>query len=515
MKILLELRPALDGHAGIPQETRLLFRGLAHLHGVKVDGLIQSSNVVLAQGLPASDKRRSGWTMGRRTEQLARVVVSLLESNDRGRMQRVRRALRAVAAPAGMVARTMVGMPQPLTHFEPARYEDFVWRAMFAKTLPPEDFETVTRAHYRVAQVPWSSMHAGGLFTRPLGGALYPRLSTRGYDVFLTETPYPGRVARGTQMVVRYHDAVPLLMPHTISNRSFHQASHYHALRRNVSDGAWFACVSDASRQDLISIFPQVEPRTVTIPNMVSHAYFQEDAPPARVTDILRTRASRKLEESARSYVRRGDTQPACADPARPVQYLLMVSTLEPRKNHLTLLNAWEQLRANGFPNLQLVLVGALGWDCKAIVERLLPWVAQGNVHVLEDVPAAELRLLYRHANATVCPSYGEGFGFSGVEAMCCGGAVIASSIPAHREVYADAVDYFNPYSVGDLMDRLNAALGERHEEWRAEMVRRGQSVALRYRPESVLPQWEAFLHSLGAPAQLPRPNLSAIEVTQ
>ena len=73
-------------------------------------------------------------------------------------------------------------------------------------------------------------------------------MSTRGFDVLIAETPFPGTLAQGTQMVVRYHDAIPLLMPHTITDKTFHQAAHYHALRRNVQSGAWFACVSDASR---------------------------------------------------------------------------------------------------------------------------------------------------------------------------------------------------------------------------------------------------------------------------
>ena len=53
MKLLLELRPALDGHAGIPQETRLLFRGLRMIEGLDVEGMIIHSGRVLAKGLPA------------------------------------------------------------------------------------------------------------------------------------------------------------------------------------------------------------------------------------------------------------------------------------------------------------------------------------------------------------------------------------------------------------------------------------------------------------------------------
>src|SRR5262245_53975761 len=74
MKVLLEMRPALGGHAGIPQETRLLFRGLSRLSGVEVQGMLQSSTRLIATGLRPEDARRS---RDRQINRLSRVVVSL------------------------------------------------------------------------------------------------------------------------------------------------------------------------------------------------------------------------------------------------------------------------------------------------------------------------------------------------------------------------------------------------------------------------------------------------------
>ena len=498
MKILLELRPALDGHAGIPQETRLLFRGLAQLPGVQVDGLLQSSQQRLANGLPADEAELQRWPMDKRINRLSRVVVSLQPSETMDWLMHVQRALGLTLSAAVMVAGTLLGRRQPLTRFEPAGFEDFVWRALFARTLPPEDFAAVTTASYRVARVPWTTAHVSALLMRKLATAVYPRLDTRGYDVMLAETPYPGRVSGSTRLVVRYHDAIPLLMPHTISDRSYHQASHYHALRRNVRDGAWFACVSEASRQDLLRVFPQAEPRAVTIPNMVSPHYFlEEGSTPSRINEIVRTRANRVVKARSASHGQH-DVATLPVGAGGP-NYLLMVSTLEPRKNHLGLLAAWEQLRDAGHPDLHLVLVGMLGWDNKAILRKLLPWVARGQVHVLEDVPAADLRLLYRHASATVCPSFGEGFGFSGVEAMRCGGVVAASDLPVHREVYGDAAEYFSPYSAREIKASLEQLLGDGAAARRAALVACGSEVAARYLPERVLPQWQAFVAHVAA----------------
>lgn len=492
MKILLEMRPALLGHAGIPQETRLLFRALNQIDHIQVEGLIQSGDRVLARGLPGDPRRAAALSPDARINRMSRVVISLQRGRKPGLVVIILDYCNLVVAPALMMLRHIIGLREELTRFDPANFRDFIWRTLFARTLPYEDFATVTKAGFRIARVPWEGVQTIAWLMRFTGRARYPQLDTRGFDLMIGETPYPGTVADGTKLIIRYHDAIPLLMPHTIADRYFHQAFHYHALKRNVRSGAWFACVSEATRQDLISIFPEAQDRSVTIHNMVSHHYFPEDSTPARIAEIIETRRN--------TAVKRGTNQ-------RPSQhirgesggfeYLLIVSTIEPRKNHLTLLAAWEQLRAERFVHLKLVVVGALGWDNKAIVRRFYPWLERGHLFMLADVPAPELRLLYRHARATVCPSFGEGFDFSGIEAMRCGGIVAASDIPVHREVYSDAAQYFTPYSSGDVARAISDLIDESAATRRDHLVSLGAEVSAKYLPERIMPQWRGFLESL------------------
>jgi glycosyltransferase involved in cell wall biosynthesis len=482
LKILLEMRPALDGHAGIPQATRLLFRGLCLIDGVSVEGLLQSSTHALGLGLPT---HRRFWRRllrpDQQLDQMARVIITLEQ-----------KSWDSYITVIPMVLRHVTGRAEPLTRFEALHFRDFVWRRLFARSLPAEDFDVVTSANFRIARVPWSVMQRCALATRRMGYELYSRLDTSDFDVMITETPYPATVSKRTRLVVRYHDAVPLLMPHTISDRKYHQAYHYRALRRNVESGASFVCVSESTRQDLLSIFPEVERRSLTIHNMVSPHYFEENSSPDRVLGILKTRLNTQLDPPLDASIKRKLFHDMGAGAAPP--FLLVVATIEPRKNHLTVLAAWEELQAAAFPGLKLVLVGAFGWHHKAIVERFRPWIEHGEVFMLEDVPSPELRVLYKHAQVTICPSVAEGFDFAGVEAMASGGAVVASEIRVHREIYSDAAEYFNPYSAHDLVRAVAAVIDPSSALYREELLRRGARIWKAYSHDAILPKWTAFL---------------------
>jgi glycosyltransferase involved in cell wall biosynthesis len=500
LRILLEMRPALGGHAGIPQATRLLFRSLALLDEVHIEGLVQTHERVLSPGLPP---RGMGWPVSLSTDQqlnrLGRAVIAIEQGTWGAHVH-------ATALTILMAIQHLLGGKQKLTRFDARHFQDFVWRRFFARTLLPEDFELVTRAAFRIARIPWNAMHICGLLTRKMGYPLYPRLDTSDFDVMIAESPYPATVSKNTQLVIRYHDAIPLLMPHTIVDRRFHQAFHYRALRKNVASGAWFVCVSDATRRDLLSVFPQAEERSVTIHNMVSHHYFDEPSDARQIPAIVRTRLNTQIKPLMdRSLARRVLEKLASIE---TFDYLLMVSTIEPRKNHLTLLSAWEKLRVERFPKLRMLIVGSLGWHHEQVIRKFQPWLERGEAFLLEDVLGAELRVLYSHARATVCPSFGEGFDFSGVEAMKCRSPVIASDIPVHREVYSEAAAFFNPYSVDSLSQAIQSVIDPAQSGHRQNLMRRGRIIAERYDHDSILPKWQSFL-------QLQKPDIATISTTE
>lgn len=118
--------------------------------------------------------------------------------------------------------------------------------------------------------------------------------------------------------------------------------------------------------------------------------------------------------------------------PATP--FFLCVATLEPRKNHAMILDAFEKLWARD-PRVQLVLVGAPGWCNDSLLERVASHPQRGRrLHWLRDVDDAGLTALYRAARALLYLPEDEGFGLPVLEARELGCPVIASDIPVLHE---------------------------------------------------------------------------------
>ncbi len=113
---------------------------------------------------------------------------------------------------------------------------------------------------------------------------------------------------------------------------------------------------------------------------------------------------------------------------------ILMVGTIEPRKNHRTVLAAMDGVRAR-HPDARLVVVGRRGWLDDEIVADLRQSQAAGWLTWHENAGDAQLELAYRAASVFVAASHYEGFGLPVLEALSRGVPVVASDIAAHREV--------------------------------------------------------------------------------
>ena len=132
----------------------------------------------------------------------------------------------------------------------------------------------------------------------------------------------------------------------------------------------------------------------------------------------------------------------ACIDPGAGVY--LTVGTVEPRKNHRLMLDAFERLWADNI-NARLLIFGRLGWRSDELARRLRDHAQFGRLLVwFEAGTDAELDHAYRHASALIFASSCEGFGLPLVEAMHYGLPVLASNIDVFREIGTDYPIFFN-----------------------------------------------------------------------
>lgn len=119
--------------------------------------------------------------------------------------------------------------------------------------------------------------------------------------------------------------------------------------------------------------------------------------------------------------------------------YLVVVGTLEPRKNLITALAAHARLPTAMQHAYPLVLAGVEGWLNDKLHAALRQPVSAGTVKLLGYVPDADLPTITAGACALLYPSIYEGFGLPPLEAMACGVPVLASRAGAVQEVVGDA----------------------------------------------------------------------------
>ena len=155
-----------------------------------------------------------------------------------------------------------------------------------------------------------------------------------------------------------------------------------------------------------------------------------------------------------------------------PGEYILAVGTLEPRKNLVRLIDAYQQLPDALVRRHPLAIAGISGWKDESIFEALQPLRDQGRLRLLGYVPDADLPMLYSGAALFVFPSLYEGFGFPPLEAMACGTAALVSNRASLPEVVGAAAMLCNPEDSTEIADKMRRLLED--QQLRQSLGRQG-----------------------------------------
>jgi len=258
------------------------------------------------------------------------------------------------------------------------------------------------------------------------------------------------RLARPTVLTV--HDLIFEAFPqhHTFTNRAFLRI----AMPLFVRAASVIIAVSQQTRRDLVARYATPESKIRVIYEGIDDR-FAPIGPP----EVARIR---------QRY-----------SPDRP--YLLMVGTLEPRKNHATAMRALARLKQMGQPH-RLLISGGQGWlfePVRALVEEL---GLSDDVTFAGRVPDEDLPALYAGADALLLPSLYEGFGFPVLEAMACRTPVVCANSSSLPEVAGDAALLVPPTDDEALAAAIERILAE--PGLADELRRRGAVQAARFRWE-------------------------------
>jgi glycosyltransferase involved in cell wall biosynthesis len=247
---------------------------------------------------------------------------------------------------------------------------------------------------------------------------------------------------KGVKIHIVVYDLLPVLHPewfHFKTTRNFYRWLRSLAI---VADSV--VCISKIVKADLSSW-------------LVDKYAFPTNTLPINVIpmgcDIEESLPSKGLPKNAEELLKQFKTRPT----------VLMVGTLEPRKGHGQILDAFEHLWKTGI-DVNLLIVGKRGWKTKKLQARLLNHVKfKKNLFWLSDVSDELLEIIYEACYGLILASEAEGFGLPLIEAMQHGKPVLARDLPVFREISGSGLNFFEINNSGskDLAASISAWLSQ------------------------------------------------------
>jgi glycosyltransferase involved in cell wall biosynthesis len=254
--------------------------------------------------------------------------------------------------------------------------------------------------------------------------------------------------ATRTPVLVTVHDLCHLACPEYQTRASNLTLSV--GLDRAVETGASFLSVSEATRQQMLRAYGLDPSRVATVPIGCREGLFHPVFDPGR-----------------RAEARRRYGLPE-------VPFLLTLSTLEPRKNLVGTVRAFEILRAElGVDDVVLVIAGPRGWKSGELMRAVAR--NRERIHLPGFIDDADLAAVYSSAAGFVYASHYEGFGLPLLEAMRCGAAVVYGDNSSMPELVGDAglpVDSRDPRAIARQLRRLLREEGLARELGRRALAR-------------------------------------------
>jgi len=265
--------------------------------------------------------------------------------------------------------------------------------------------------------------------------------------LFLPIQAAPFFVSRKTEVTATIHDLAFKQYPETFPKRYLFKLNFLLGVAVRRADK--LIAVSESTKNDLLEFFPELPPERIRV---IHHGFDSE---------FFGTRLS---SEELRLLL-----TPYCLLPG---QYALYVGALQPRKNLVRLIEAFNKAKETMF-EMKLVLAGEKAWLSDEIFEAREKSPYKEDIIMTGAVSFEDLRALYQGARLFLFPSLYEGFGLPILEAFASRVPVLTASNSSLLEVGGKATLYCNARSVDDIAEKLERLWSE--ESLQKELIRRGE----------------------------------------
>ena len=286
-----------------------------------------------------------------------------------------------------------------------------------------------------------------GILKLPLPNS---RAIARDIDLFHATDHHIPRI-HGVPTVATIMDVIPMLHPEWIKNDLRSLKSWLFAAAIRKADH--IITISEYSKQDMVEHLKIAPERISVTPLGVEPIYFE-----------------RIEAEQRRAVLDKHGLQPG---------FFLFVGTLQPRKNLLRVLQAFQQLPDAVRKAHPLVIVGRDGWNNEELLPQLHALEQKGEGRWLSYLPQSDVLTLLQSASALVFASLYEGFGLPVIEAFAAQCPVIASNSTSVPEVSGNAAWPVDPYSVESISAAMQDVLDQ--STLREEKIQLGLARAHHY----------------------------------
>jgi glycosyltransferase involved in cell wall biosynthesis len=295
------------------------------------------------------------------------------------------------------------------------------------------------------------------------------RVTGKAPDVFFTPSHYAPRFCPCPR-VISIMDLSYLHFPQMFRRQDLYQLKNWTAY--SVRKAAKILTISKASKDDIIKYYKIPEEKiVVAYPGFNLQFKMQSSKFKMKIQN----------EKLFKRYEINSD-------------YILSVSTIQPRKNYPRLIEAFSRLILDSqYKDLALVIVGKRGWMWEETIEAPKKFRVEDKVKFLDYVPDEDLPALYRGAKCFVLVSLYEGFGIPALEAMSFGCPVVVSNISSLPEVVGGGGVLVDPYDIEDIKEGIKKAIKNKDK-----LVKKGYKQASRFSWEKTAKKVLAVLEEVG-----------------